>query len=147
MAEINKALVSGAPIRDIARQYGLSKDTVYRHKNNCFIDTLEKAVESQELINAGEIKAQLQAIYQKTIAILDKNTGKNDRVALTAIREARANLELIGRLIGEIDTSPKIAVLVNNADWIKVRTALLEALEPYPEARDAVVNELQRISA
>ena len=147
VAEINSALVRGVPVRDIARQYGLSKDTVYRHRKNCFLRTLERAVESQETSNANEIKAQLQDIHQKTVNILNRNLEKDDKAALSAIREARANLELIGRLIGELDNAPKVAVLVDSPDWAKVRYVIMQAVDPYPDARDAIINALQRISA
>lgn len=143
VATINKALVDGGSIRDIARRFGLSKDTVYRHKKNCLPSTLVKAREVEQVANADELLKQIQDLQKKTLMILDKNTGKDDRVALTAIREARSNLDLIGRLLGELDTSPKVGILIANPEWVAVRTVIIDALQPFTDAKQAVINALQ----
>ena len=143
VATINKALVDGGSIRDIARRFDLSKDTVYRHKRNCLPSTLVKARDVEQVANADELLKQIQDLQKKTLVILDKNTGKDDRVALTAIREARSNLDLIGRLLGELDTSPKVGVLIANPEWVAVRTAIIDALQPFTDAKQAVINALR----
>jgi hypothetical protein len=42
VAEIERAIVGGEPLRDIARQYGVSKDAVARHKSDHLPRTLVK---------------------------------------------------------------------------------------------------------
>lgn len=144
---INKQLVDGVPTRNIAKQYRLSDSSVYRHKSNCLPSTLVKARDVEQVANADALLNQLQELQKKTLSILDSNTGKDDRIALTAIREARSNLELIGRLLGELDTSPKVGILIANPEWVSVRTVILDALQPFIDARKAVIDALTIIDA
>lgn len=144
---INEALIAGVPsMRDMAGRYGLTRASLSRHKNAHLPKHMAKAQEVREIAQADSLLDQMRDLQKKTLAILDKSMGKDERLALTAIREARSNIELIGRIIGELDESPKVAVLVNNPEWVTVRTAIMQALEPYPEARQAVTNGLKRLS-
>jgi hypothetical protein len=68
------------------------------------------------------------------------------RTALVAVREARGNLELIGKLLGELDAGPALNVLVA-PEWVSIRAGLLAALGPYPEARAAVAQRLLTLEA
>jgi hypothetical protein len=49
------------------------------------------------------------------------------------------------RLLGELD-APQVNVLLA-PEWIGIRTGLLAALSPYPEARTAVAQRLVSLSA
>ena len=67
-----------------------------------------------------------------------------------AIREARGNLELLGKLTGElrergIQPAPQntVNVLVTSPEWLKIRNVIARALQPFPEARAAVVEALR----
>jgi hypothetical protein len=73
-------------------------------------------------------------------------TTRQHRTALSAIREARSNLELLAKLLGEPDERPVTNVLVS-AEWVSVRTAMMEALDPYPQARVAVAERLSELEA
>ena len=146
---INAALLKGEPKRRIAADYGLSETSVHRHAARHLPATLTKAAEAEQVASADNLLAQLHALQVSTLAILDKQSkaGGDDRIALSAIREARSNLDLLGRLLGQLDNAPKIAVLVNNPEWLTLRTVILTALEPYPEAREAVIDGLKRLSS
>ena len=147
LASINQALVEGVSIRDIAGQYALSKSSVARHKANCIPASLVKAREASQVAQADDLLSQIRDLQQKTLSILDRSTGKDDRLALSAIREARSNIDLLGRLLGELDSAPKTAILIANPEWINTRSAILTALQPYVDARQAVINALQVIGA
>jgi len=46
----------------------------------------------------------MRDLHRRTLALLDKAEASNDlHVALRAVREARDNLELLGRLDGSLD--------------------------------------------
>ncbi len=69
------------------------------------------------------------------MGLLGRAVQANDlRTAIMAVREARGNLELIGKLLGELDERPQVNVMVS-AEWVAVRTTLLRALERHPDAR------------
>jgi hypothetical protein len=59
---------------------------------------------------------------------------------LGAIREARGNVELLAKLLGELDERPVVNVMLIDP---KVRDAIVRALTPYGEARLAVANALE----
>jgi hypothetical protein len=66
------------------------------------------------------------------------------RTALAAISQARGNLELLGKLAGELDERPVVNVLLS-PQWVMIRTTMLEALSAYPEARTAVAESLMEL--
>ena len=59
-------------------------------------------------------------------------------------KEARGYLELLGRALDRIKDVPPIQInLLVNPQWIELRTVIINALEPYPEAREAVVRAIR----
>jgi len=66
---------------------------------------------------------------------------ENYSIALAAIREARSNLELIGRLTKELESTPTLNLHLN-PEWISLRTAIVLALEPHPDARESVLRAI-----
>jgi hypothetical protein len=63
------------------------------------------------------------------------------KTALQAIRELVRIIELQARLIGELDDSPTVNVLVL-PEWQALRGVLFQALAPYPDTRAAVATAL-----
>ncbi len=86
----------------------------------------------------------MQGLQGRTLAILKTAEEQADlRTALAAIREARGNLELLGKLAGQLhEQELRIAVVTASPDWLRLRGAILLALDPYPDARLAVVGAL-----
>ena len=139
---IETALISGAPLRDIAGRYGVSKSALERHKADHLPAGLAKAREAEEAARADDLLSEVRGLQARTLAILESAEASGEhRTALAAIAEARRNLELLGKLAGELDERPVVNVLVS-AEWITIRTVLLEALSPYPQASTAVAERL-----
>ena len=67
------------------------------------------------------------------------------RTALAGIREARGCLELLAKLLGELRDGAAVNVAVSPG-WVAVRSAILDALAPYPDARLAVAVRLETIA-
>jgi hypothetical protein len=133
---IDKALIAGQSLRNISENVPqCSVTSLHRHKEHLPRE-LARAREAEQISSADSLLDQVQALQAKAMAIL--NTAErsgNLRVALAAIREARGNLELLARLLGELkETGTTVNVLVSPA-WVSLRTLILEALEPFPEAR------------
>ena len=146
-ATIDRALVQGTALRDIAERSGTSATALHRHKAEHLPVLLTKAQDAEEIADADRLLAELRALQTRTLAILGK-AERSDRlgVALMAIGEARRNLELLAKLLGQLDERPQLNVLVM-PEWLAVRTALLGALAPYPEARTAVAARLLALEA
>jgi hypothetical protein len=138
--EIDQALVSGTGLRKVAERFsGTSVTALHRHKTHVRAN-IAMAHEAKEVARADSLLDQVKDLQAKTLAILQKAEKTGDlRTAATAIGQARQNLELLGKLAGELRPDTQVNVLVASAAWVQVRTQLLRALEPYPEAKQAVL--------
>lgn len=141
-AAIDGALVAGTPETQIAALFRVSPDAVARHKANHLPAALVKARDAEDITQAINIVQQLKAINTAALAILqDARQGGNHDIALRAIDRVQKQIELQARLIGELDDRPQVNLLIA-PEWLAVRAVLLEALAPYPQARQAVVGRL-----
>ena len=144
-AEIDRALLERRPFRDIACQFSVGRMAALRHHDDHLPAELARAREAQEVAQADDLLAQVRALRSKAMALLLKAEAQGDlRTALAGIREARACLELLLEVEGELDRRPTVNLLVL-PEWQAVRSALLAALAPYPEARTAVAERLLAI--
>lgn len=145
-AEINRALLAGGSLRDIARRFAVSKDALFRHRQHLPAE-LVKAQEAKEIAQADNLLGQLKDLQRRTLSILQAAEQDNDHAtALKAIREARGNLELLAKLLGELAERQVINILVA-PEWISLRAVILAALEPYPEARLALAQTLREVES
>ncbi len=147
-AEIDAAIVRRESLRAMARQWGVSKDALRRHHDGGHVaKELAKAQEAREVAQADDLLHDVRVLRGKAVALLIKAEHAGDlRTALAGVREARACVELLAKLAGELDERPVVNVLVA-PEWLGVRAALLEALAPYPEARAAVSDRLLALGA
>src|SRR5215212_2033971 len=135
---IDEALVSGTPYRSVAKRFELSDSAVYRHKTEHLPAHLLKAREVEEAARADDLLDQVRNLQTHALDILERAEKAGDlRTALAAISQARGNLELLGKLAGELDERPVVNVLLS-PQWLAIRTAMTEILVTYPEARAAV---------
>ena len=140
---INARLASGASVRSLAAEYDLGRMALQRHRANHLPKAMVKARELQEADAADKLLEKVQGLYDRAMTIMDKaeESGKFSP-AVSAIKEARSTLELIGKLIGELKTGTEINITYNQ-EFIQVRQLITNALLPYPEAREAVVRALE----
>jgi len=136
--EIDKLLVEGKlPNTTISSLFDVTEIALRRHRANHLPEKLVRAEGAREAAQAEDLLDQVKGLRNKTYGILLQAEKAGDlRVALSAIKEARACLELLAKLIGELDERPQVNVLLS-PQWIQVRAVLLNALQPYPEARQA----------
>jgi hypothetical protein len=101
-----------------------------------------KAQESEDVAHAIDVVRQFKAINGASLQILNeaRQTG-NGELVLKAVDRVQRQIELQAKLLGELDDRPQVNVLLA-PEWLTVRTALLGALGPYPEARAAVAAQL-----
>jgi hypothetical protein len=146
--KINAALVAGdASVRSLASLYAVSESALRRHKSNHLPATLARAQDAAEVANADGLLNQVEDLRSKAYSILLKAEAAGDlRTALAAIREARGCLELLARLLGELQEQPVINILLS-PQWVTIRTVLLDALTPFPEARVAAAAALLEVDS
>jgi hypothetical protein len=114
---IDKALViERASLRDIARRFGATKDSLSRHRPH-IATALTKAHEAAEVSRADTLLDRVKSLCERSEGLVtsaeevleDARKAKDGRTALDAIRtaavaarELRSNLSLLGELTGEM---------------------------------------------
>ena len=142
---IDKALVTGAPYRSVAKRFGLSDSAVYRHKTEHLPTHLLKAREAEEVAQADDLLEQVRNLQTHALDILNRAEKAGDlRTALAAISQARGNLELLGKLAGELDERPVVNLNIS-PEWLELRAVIVGALEPHPAAHTAVLRALESV--
>ena len=142
--EIDRALVSAGPLRDIAGRFGVSKSAVERHKAEHLPAVLARAKEVADVTHALDVAKQLMTINGVAYTLIREAmdaTPRDTETVLKAMDRVQRQLEMQARLLGELDDRPTVNVLVT-AEWARLRGALMEALAPFEEARVAVAAAL-----
>src|SRR5215217_6454130 len=133
--DIDSILVDRSkPYRDIARRYDVSKDAISRHVSSGHISELVTlAADAERGARADTLLDRIEALQSRTLVILEATDETHDhRVALSAIREARRNLELIGEVTKELDRAGTINLELT-VEWQEVKAVLVNTLASYPE--------------
>jgi hypothetical protein len=125
----------------------VAKSALDRHKRDHLPEHLSKAQEAAEVAQADDLLAQMRALQAKTLSIMATLDKAGDhRLWLAGMKEARGNIELLAKLTNQLSDRPTVNVLIA-PEWLVLRTALLDALRPYPEARATVAGRLVAIEA
>lgn len=142
--EIDLALTSSDSYRIIADRFGVSVTSLQRHKNH-LSNTLVKATAIEDEIRADNLLQQVKYIQKKALSILSLAESTGDlRIACMAIRETRGTLELLAKVTGEMDDRPQVNIHLA-PEWMTLRTCILGALDPFPEAQDALLRALSEV--
>jgi hypothetical protein len=162
-ADIDAALVGADTARRrIASQYSLVETSLRRHEAMHIPVMLADAVQREReehatslLERVGELEViahhwHVEAVQLNIDAKSDEKskTRYRDRAAAIQVGSRAARtiggvLELLGRVTGELrDRQIDVNVLVASPEWASTRSRIVDALEPYPEAREAVLRAL-----
>ena len=96
-----------------------------------------------ESIQGGGALAEVRSLKAQALEILQKAQDTGDlKTALLGIREARSCLELVFKAEGRIQEQPIVNITLN-AEWIELRTLIINALDQYPQAKEAVVHAIR----
>ncbi len=103
------------------------------------------AKEATEVARGDSLLEQVQFLQDKAISLLGKAENAGDmKTALQGVREARGCLELLAKMQGELAQEGTINISVN-PEWLELRAVILQAVEPFPEAREAITGALQGV--
>ncbi len=143
--EIDRLLVGGRPLSELAAKYRVSDDSLARHKGNHLPAALVKAREAEEVAVADDLLEEVRGLQERAREILDKAEESGDlRGALWAIREIRNGLELLARLVGQLSQGTTVNIAVS-AEWVEIRSLIVGALEEHPEAKASVLRALSAV--
>lgn len=117
-ARIDLELVAGTPQRVLAVRYGPSRAAVQRHKTEHLPLALVKATDAAQLAEADTLLDQVEDTRRRARAYEAFAAAAGDvRLALVALREGRATLELLARVTGQLNVPPQELPVVTVYDF------------------------------
>jgi len=149
-AEIDHELVGGAPALQVADQYKLARSSVQRHQTSHLLEKIAKAAKSRdvrevvEAVKLVEVAREMLAKLQRLAENAEQD--KDIRGAVSAIGKIPDFLRILGEIEGRLQAHGVVNVTVT-PEWSAIRTAILAALQPFPEAADAVSVALEHVPA
>ena len=144
--EIEQALITSQSFRAVAVRFGTSATALFRHKQDHLPVALLSAQKAGAVAHGDSLLEQVRALQTKTLTILARVEAAGQlTIALQAVREARGCLELLAKLLGELNHGPTVNILLA-PEWQRLRSTIITALAPFPEARQAVTHTVQRIA-
>jgi transposase-like protein len=95
--EIDRALVEGGSVRDVARRFGVGRNAVHRHRKGGHIaEALAKASEVADVARGDDLLTRVRDLEGRAFRILDRAERAGElRVALRAIAEVRSTIKLL----------------------------------------------------
>ena len=143
--EIDRRARIEKDIAKIAKEFSLSYPALYRHlAANHHIRDVTAIPTSAEIATSEDIYKEIEKWHDEAKDL--QKTAKNNgdiKTALLGLDKALRCLELMAKIHGQIPTGPQITI-INNPEWIELRTVIIGALEPYPDAREAVVRAIRK---
>jgi hypothetical protein len=157
-AQIERDLALGVPLQRIAKKYGVSKDAAWRHKKKLppqlkqalLAGSLRPEVDLDKLrISEGEGLLANLAAQRARLLLMQDWAQETEQISIAAQISAQIhrNLELVGKYLGEFaqhHVTTSVSLLVS-PEYLTLRTELLRALAPFPDARKAVADALGKI--
>ncbi len=139
---IDLALLAGESYRHIAARFDTRTASLQRHKDH-LPGQLAKAHEAAEVVKADTLLDRLKELNTETREILreTREAGSHD-LALKAIARVEKQLELEGKLLGELQPEGTTINVYSTPEWLTLRAVVISALTPYPNAARAVSRAL-----
>jgi len=136
--EINRQLVEGVTLETISSIYGITVAALHRHQKNHIPAHLVKAKVAKETAAANSLMARVSKLDAKAEDIyLKAMEAENLTAAIGAVRELRSTTELYTKVM-QAETVNNNMVIIS-PEWAAIRTSILKALDPYPDAKQAVI--------
>lgn len=147
--EIDKLLIGGSAYRDISGRYGVSKSALERHASGHIAVASSRARDLRDWLNADQLVGELRVLREVALGILEEaRVGGDHRTALAALGRLESQAELCGRLLGELVEQKRVEMV--DATFSRQREVILpivlRAMEPYPEARAALIAALEPLA-
>jgi len=142
---INLELARRVPMRTIAEKYGVGLASLARHKQH--MPQVQAEPPTVVPVGTGPLESILARIAEldgRLESIFDQAQTKNPALALRVLKECRENTALLARLAESItQAQPANMLAPTSPEWHAIRRVLLKTLEPYSDARKAVVAALE----
>lgn len=146
--ELDKAYLNNEiSLQEYADRVGCkSRSSVERHVKGHLPDALLKASDIAVVANGDILLDQLKEARDRTLSLLNKAEEAENVKAfgppVSYLREIREQLKLLAELEGRIAAQPTTNITVS-AEWVELRTVIITALDPFPQAREAMINAIR----
>lgn len=153
--EIIRRLASGEDYSEIVRDFpGLKWDDLDYYQKKKLPALLSKSKDLKALadeieradVHKGDTYLQLViGLQKKALDALDMQDPIEDPKSWAMIsREARGYVELMGKALDRIRDAPQTQItIINNPEWVELRTLILTSLDHFPEAKEAVIRAIR----
>jgi len=144
--QIDREVIAGLSYRDISGRFELSKSAVERHANGCIVAAVGRARALVDGVSAEVLAGELRTLRETTLGILEESRAAQQHgVSLAAIARLEKQAELVAKLLGELVDRQRVETidLQVSEKWIRLRTLIVDALVPFPEARGALLAALE----
>ena len=133
-------------LQQYAARVGCTRQSVDRHVKGHLPDALLAASDIAVVACGDSLLSQLQEARNRTLSLLDKAEDAQDTKVygppVGYLREIREQLKFIAELEGRIASQPTINLTIN-AEWIEMRTLIVNALDEFPEAKERVLRAIR----
>ena len=161
---INKDLILGMSVREVAEKFAVSKDAANRHNRNHIDESQRRKVIARDIRDnevteqqqvAGvlndervEVQSGLKRVVKEIEAILDRAKKQNDDpLALASLKEMRNTLVDLAKVYGQLKTSLTVNVALSDSpEWLELRSILLGVFEKHPAAGKAFIERARRLN-
>jgi signal transduction protein with GAF and PtsI domain len=144
--QIDLDLVRRVAYRTVAHHHGVSVDALKRHVKEHLPERLLRSQEVQDVADADLIKRELESEKADISRLKSKAEEDQDyRTALMACDKGLKALELQAKLAQLIAEGATVN-LYSNPQWVEIRGVIVQALSPFPEARNAVLRGLEKVN-
>jgi hypothetical protein len=145
-AAIDRDIVAGRSLTEIATVYhGFSDEAARRHKAGHLPVTLVKAQEAAEVLRADALIGHAQTMLTDARRMMEAAEAEGEyRAALTGVQVGLRAVELLAKLAGVLNDRPLVTIN-NHPQFVQVQAVIVAALEPFPDAAEAVASALDRL--
>ena len=138
---IDDALLRNETLRKIAQHFETSITALHRHRRSHIPKALSRAKDAQEIARGDSLLDRLRQLNAETQEVLRAaKSERNHELRLKAIGRAEKQLELEGKLLGELNENAPAQINV-----AVLAPMILQALEPFPDARLSVAKRLKEM--
>jgi len=153
--EIINRLICGEKNPEIVRIFPeIKDDDLDYYREYKLPELLSKSTELKTLadqiasadVHKGDTYLQLViGLQKKALDALELQDASSDPKSWALVsREARGYVELLGKALDRIKDAPQIQVnILIHPEWISLRTTIVQTLEPFPAARQAVLRAIE----
>lgn len=144
VADIDRDILAGVPFNALHEKYGASVGALHRHSVH-----LKQELNIKPALQIGDMETAVSRVREleaRADKLYKDSVKSGDRLnSLRALKEMREVVELCAKLTGELNQQQTVVHqhLHVTPEWAALRSVMLQALQPYPEARAALVAALE----